>query len=104
MLQLADRVTIADAVQNGPPIDLVCDRGLGFAEATNLLSHPDGLGASAESFSSSHRAQRQQFRDLYGVQSGSLQELVCRHEHRDRMAARIAQILADAADQDIILA
>ncbi len=35
---------------------------------------------------------------------GSLQQLVGRHEYRDRMARGIAEIPADAADQNVVLA
>ena len=51
-----------------------------------------------------HHALRQQFRDLNRVQGGSLQQLVCRGEYRDRMAGGIAEIPANAADQDVVLA
>src|ERR1700676_2006582 len=46
----------------------------------------------------------QPFRDLDCVQCSSLQQLVRRHEDRDRMAGGIAEIPADGADQDVILA
>src|SRR5712664_2990384 len=52
----------------------------------------------------SHRPLRQQFRDLNCVQRRTLQQLIGSCEYRDRMAASVAEILADAADQDIILA
>jgi hypothetical protein len=55
-------------------------------------------------FISSHHPLRQQFRDLNRVERGSLQQLVRRREYRDRMAAGVAEILSNAADQDVILA
>src|SRR5450755_1050291 len=49
-------------------------------------------------------ASMQQFGDLNRVERGSLQQLVRRREYRDRMAAGVAEIPANAADQDVILA
>src|SRR5712664_4397333 len=51
----------------------------------------------------SHHALRQQFRDLNRVECGAFQELIGSCEYRDRMAASVAEIPANAADQDIIL-
>ena len=45
-----------------------------------------------------------QLRNLDRVQRRALQQLVRRDEHRDRVPGRIAEILADAADQDVVLA
>jgi hypothetical protein len=45
----------------------------------------------------------QPFRDLNRVECGSLQQLVRRCKYRDRMAASVAEIPANAADQDVIL-
>ena len=61
------------------------------------LTHPCDSG-------SGHRALRQQFRDLDGVERGALQQLIGRDEHCDRVAGGIAEILADAADQNVVLA
>jgi hypothetical protein len=42
--------------------------------------------------------------DLDRVEGSALQQLIGGDEHADRVAGGIAQILADAADQYIILA
>src|SRR5882672_140470 len=52
----------------------------------------------------SHRPLRQQFRDLNRVQRRAFQELIGSCEYRNRMAGGIAEIPANAADQDVILA
>src|ERR1700752_2151495 len=53
---------------------------------------------------SRHRALRQELRDLDRVQRGALQELIGGNEHRDRVTRGVAEILADAADPNVVLA
>src|SRR5207302_733325 len=45
----------------------------------------------------------QSLRDLYRVESRALQQLITRHEQADGASARIAQVLADAADENRVL-
>ena len=46
----------------------------------------------------------QMFRDLHGVQRCAFEELVAGGEQRDGASRRIAQVLTDAAHQNVILA
>src|SRR5262245_37029111 len=57
-----------------------------------------------EVIASRRHALRQQLSDLDRVERGALQELIGGGEHRDRVAGGIAEILADAPDQDVVLA
>src|SRR5690606_26995796 len=41
--------------------------------------------------------------DLHGVQRSTFEQLIARDEQRDRAAFRIAQILPDAADEQLVL-
>ena len=68
------------------------------AASLRAAQHP-GTGLPSR-----HRALRQQLRDLHRVQRGALEQLIGGDEHRDRMAGGIAEILADAADQHVVLA
>ena len=54
-------------------------------------------------FAKPSRASIQSFSDLNGVQCSSFQQLVRRGENRDGVTGGIAEIVANAADQNVIL-
>ena len=81
--------------------ELHCDR---HGRARSQIAPSPAPDSVATHRASRHHPLRQQFRDLDRVQRGALQKLVRRHEHRDRVAAWVAEVLADAADQHVVLA